>query len=186
MKSFPKMAGCVPNLRRQGGCYCGRRGLPREWVLQMYEDYKLLGSLAKAGARHGRTRQSMFGLFKYHGLELNHKQFRAVIVYKGRKYSKDDQGYYRDTVFRSSRHTPKTYLHRRIWIEARGPVPNGYTLMFKDGDRTNCRLENLECVSREEQQRRVRTGENGATKTSAARLNLILAGRGRELATVIQ
>lgn len=38
-------------------------------------------------------------------------------------------------------------LHLLIWEEANGPVPEGYCVIFKDGDRRNCALENLALVT---------------------------------------
>ena len=35
-----------------------------------------------------------------------------------------------------------------VWEEAHGPVPKGMMIYFKDGDRTNCELENLMLVER--------------------------------------
>lgn len=37
--------------------------------------------------------------------------------------------------------------HRLIWEAAHGPVPRGHILIFLDGDRTNCVLENLAMIS---------------------------------------
>ena len=44
--------------------------------------------------------------------------------------------------------------HRWVWEQANGPIPEGHNVMFRDGDRMNCNLENLELVSREEAARR--------------------------------
>lgn len=38
-------------------------------------------------------------------------------------------------------------LHLLIWEEAHGPVPEGHRVIFKDGDRQNCTLENLALVT---------------------------------------
>jgi hypothetical protein len=38
-------------------------------------------------------------------------------------------------------------LHRAIWEEAHGPVPPGHIVIFKDGNKLNCVLENLELVT---------------------------------------
>lgn len=38
-------------------------------------------------------------------------------------------------------------LHRHIWEEANGPVPEGHRVIFRDGNRDNVALENLICVS---------------------------------------
>ncbi len=45
-------------------------------------------------------------------------------------------------------------VHILLWQEAHGPVPPGHCLRFKDGNKQNIRLENLEVVSRGENMRR--------------------------------
>lgn len=40
--------------------------------------------------------------------------------------------------------------HRLIWEEAYGPIPKGYSVIFKDGDKLNLDLANLALVSRAE------------------------------------
>lgn len=44
--------------------------------------------------------------------------------------------------------------HRWVWEQANGPIPKGYNIMFRDGNRLNCSLDNLELVSRGEAARR--------------------------------
>lgn len=46
------------------------------------------------------------------------------------------------------------FVHLLLWIEANGPVPEGHVITFKDGQRKNCVIENLECISVEEHARR--------------------------------
>jgi DNA-binding CsgD family transcriptional regulator len=41
-------------------------------------------------------------------------------------------------------------VHHLVWTEAHGPVPEGHAIGFRDGDRNNCAIGNLECVSRGE------------------------------------
>lgn len=41
-----------------------------------------------------------------------------------------------------------------VWEAAHGPVPSGHALAFKNGDRTDVRLDNLELISRRELMRR--------------------------------
>jgi hypothetical protein len=38
--------------------------------------------------------------------------------------------------------------HREVWKEAYGEIPDGYVILFKDGNRQNCDLANLIKVSR--------------------------------------
>lgn len=45
--------------------------------------------------------------------------------------------------------------HRVVWEQANGPVPPNHCIKFKDGDRTNCSLDNLYLVTRAENCRMV-------------------------------
>lgn len=45
-------------------------------------------------------------------------------------------------------------LHRHIWATEKGEIPKGYNVVFKDGDTLNCVIENLECISNEENMKR--------------------------------
>jgi hypothetical protein len=38
-------------------------------------------------------------------------------------------------------------VHRRVWEDAHGPIPKGSRIWWKDGDHTNCALENLELLN---------------------------------------
>lgn len=40
--------------------------------------------------------------------------------------------------------------HLLLWQKHRGPVPRGHCLIFRDGNRDNITLANLECISRKE------------------------------------
>ena len=46
------------------------------------------------------------------------------------------------------------YLHTKTWREAHGPIPKGRALVFKDSNRENCALDNLELITRAELMRR--------------------------------
>ena len=46
------------------------------------------------------------------------------------------------------------YVHRLLWEEAHGPIPDGHALVFRNGDKTDIRLENLELFSRVELMKR--------------------------------
>lgn len=47
---------------------------------------------------------------------------------------------------------PKTWKlkHRVVWEAANGPIPKGCTVIFLDGDGTNCKLSNLKLIKRSE------------------------------------
>ncbi len=46
------------------------------------------------------------------------------------------------------------FLHRHLWQKHVGPIPNGYNVIFKDGDTMNCTIENLDCISNADLARR--------------------------------
>jgi hypothetical protein len=41
-------------------------------------------------------------------------------------------------------------LHRKIWEEANGPIPEKHCLVFIDGNTANCQLENLKLMTKRE------------------------------------
>ncbi len=40
--------------------------------------------------------------------------------------------------------------HRKIWEEVNGPVPKGFIIIFRDNDKLNVTIDNLEMITREE------------------------------------
>jgi hypothetical protein len=124
---------------------CGRRGLPACVVTLMFADYQRLNSLSKVAALHGRTRQSIFQIFKNHGLPMNTVKRHAVVVYLGRKFTPGKNGYLRDTLCRR-RKSVEQQLHRIVWQDIHGPIPAGWRVSFKDGNKSNCAPDNLFCA----------------------------------------
>jgi hypothetical protein len=53
-------------------------------------------------------------------------------------------------------YTPRDWVavHNLIWQEHKGPIPKGSVVVFKDGNRTNFDIGNLECITRTELMRR--------------------------------
>lgn len=45
-------------------------------------------------------------------------------------------------------------VHRLLWIEVNGSIPDGHLVEFRDGDKTHIAIDNLELVSRVEHMRR--------------------------------
>jgi len=50
------------------------------------------------------------------------------------------------------------FLHRQVWEAANGPVPDGCMIIFRDGDNSNCDLDNLRCVTKAVHLEMVRNG----------------------------
>lgn len=46
------------------------------------------------------------------------------------------------------------FVHVLVWEEHNGPLPAGYCVCFKNNNRADLRIENLECISRGERMRR--------------------------------
>lgn len=168
MSTIPKLSGT-----ERGGNYCGRRGLPPDWVDQMYADWKRLRSLRAVARLHGRTNQAVHEIFKRRGFETN-RNFHQPIFYKGNKYT-PCKGGFRRTDQREKCHR-MSFLHHVIWVEEFGPIPAGHQVSFKNGDRTDFRPENLICLPRAKMSALHATGENGFTATAKDRLKLLLRG----------
>jgi hypothetical protein len=45
-------------------------------------------------------------------------------------------------------------LHRHIWEQSNGQIPKGMNIIFKDGNKLNCALENMAIITREENMKR--------------------------------
>lgn len=66
------------------------------------------------------------------------KSRHPIFEFKGRRYYRS--GYYW--------HCPSQgRLHRHVWEEAHGDIPNGFHIHHKDDDRSNNNLENLDLLS---------------------------------------
>jgi len=67
-----------------------------------------------------------------------------IIRYNNRTFCLQTSGrYYQD---HNRSRTPERLLHRRIWHDSFGPIPDGHHIHHKDGDWTNNSLDNLECI----------------------------------------
>lgn len=72
---------------------------------------------------------------------------KPFIIFKDRKYSVDiSTGYVR------AHRPPRTYLHRDMWTEENGPIPDGHDIHHVDGNKEHNELSNFECVSRSDHQ----------------------------------
>ena len=74
--------------------------------------------------------------------------------------------------------------HRLIWEEANGPIPEGHTIIFKDGNIRNFDLNNLALVSRAElavlNHRKMLRSNAQLTETSILCAKVILAKNRRK------
>jgi len=126
----------------------GRLGLPANVLSQMYADYQRLHSLSKVGVLWGRTRQSVYQIFKAHGLKREARNFQTKIVFGGRSFTQNKSVYYRAV---SGDRRP---LHHIMWEAQTGrAIPDGWQVGFKDGDPANLAAGNLHCLPGAEMRR---------------------------------
>lgn len=67
--------------------------------------------------------------------------------WKSNHKNKEDEGFLYVKVQDGTRQHNWKQKHRLIWEEAYGPIPKGYKVIFKDGNRHNIVLDNLALVS---------------------------------------
>jgi hypothetical protein len=66
---------------------------------------------------------------------------KMTINLGGRVFKTDGSGYL---------HMKGTRLHRIIWESQKGPIPKGFDIHHKDGNKLNNSIENLECIPHSE------------------------------------
>lgn len=120
------------------------------------ENYEKLGPQKIADAL-GRSRVTVWKWANRHGLKYkgpslggfkqNNKlrERKAGDIYKSPKEGSGGCYYIKYEAGK-----PPMRLHKYNWEKAHGPVPEGYVLRFKDGDRSNCDISNLECISKKD------------------------------------
>jgi len=76
------------------------------------------------------------------------------------------------------------FLHRHNWEKEHGEIPQGHIVIFLDGNKENCSLDNLTLISRKENlvmmRKKLRTSDTELTKTGLAIAKLSLAIRKRK------
>lgn len=69
------------------------------------------------------------------------------VVYAGRRWHRRNA--YFSTAFRNPDGSQRTeLLHRRVWADAHGAIPDGYVVHHKDDNPKNNEIENLELMER--------------------------------------
>lgn len=86
--------------------------------------------------------------FKKGQSPANEKQVGDIVVVNGYKLRKKQM--------EGSQWERWEFLHRAVWEEANGPVPDGYVVSFRDSDPMNCELSNLMLLTRRENRQMTR------------------------------
>lgn len=135
----------VPKLK------AGAWRITEEQARTMYDLYQrgpdgIPMSLEQIGKAYRRSRQAIYDIFHSRGWPLRSKPKKGLTVRNGVAFTFDGKGLLRGTLPGGRR----VYLHRLVWEEANGPVPEGYVLHFKDGNYANVEISNLELVPKKE------------------------------------
>jgi hypothetical protein len=66
------------------------------------------------------------------------------------------KGGYRQRKITDTGYSPRDWkgIHILLWEETFGPLPSGFIVVFRNRDIADIRIENLECISRQENMRR--------------------------------
>jgi Mor family transcriptional regulator len=80
--------------------------------------------------------------FKKGGLPANTKHDGAIVL----RHDKSGQSYYYIRIAKAK----WALLHAKIYQDAHGPIPKNHIIVFKDRNSLNVTLDNLECITRQE------------------------------------
>ena len=151
-------------LRKQ----CGRRGMPKEIIDAICADYRRLKSCSKVAALWDATRQGIWSILNARKMTCPRRLKEVRVEHDGMIFTPDDDGYLRAT--HNTGTLARKLLHRLIWEKAHGPIPPGHVMLFKDGDRTNVALDNLQCLPISQHSIITATGRNQHTIAREVRL----------------
>jgi hypothetical protein len=125
---------------------------------EMYALYTEGHSLESVGKVFKRTRQSVYGLFKYNNKPMRGKpKPLPVVEFNGNKYTMRNTGYYGRT------NAERSLLHRDMWEFHNGPIPDGWDIHHVNEDPTDNRIENFECLPKAEHTRKYSPHNNQFT-----------------------
>jgi hypothetical protein len=109
----------------------------------MYQLYQRGYSCEQVSKAFGISRQSVHLRFTRQKLQLRPRIIPLpYILYRGKKYTRRKNDYYACTS------GTRQFLHRQVWIDSRGLIPQNYDVHHKDNDKSNNHINNLELISK--------------------------------------
>jgi len=115
-------------------------------------------SLSQVANMIGVTRQGLFKAFRLRGLKMRSTEPAAVQYYDGQKFTIRNTGYYGLTTGN------RMLMHRYVWEKEIGKIPDGWDIHHINEDKTDNRIENLECLPKAEHTRKYSPHNNQYTK----------------------
>ena len=115
-------------------------------------------SLSEVGKALNVSRQSVFEAFKKRGFQLREVKPAPYQEYDGKKFTLKRTGYYTMTI------KPRTLMHRYVWENEVGPIPQGWDIHHINEVKSDNRLENLECLPKAEHTRKYSPHNNQYTR----------------------
>lgn len=123
-----------------------------------YELYQEGFSLEQIAKMNLVSRQTVFKRFQRRGLKMRTANALPIISFNGCKYTMRSNGYYAKTSGNRS------YLHRDVWLDKNGAIPDGFDIHHINGDRQDNRIKNLELVRKDEHSRKYPNRKNQFNK----------------------
>jgi hypothetical protein len=117
------------------------RGGNEQLAQAMYDRYCQGKSVAEVAEEFGRSRQSVWKMFDRRGWDMRQRPpARPFIDHNGRRFSLRDNGYYAAT------DGDRELLHRVVWREVNGSLPDDWDVHHIDHDKTNNDPSNLQAM----------------------------------------
>jgi hypothetical protein len=123
-----------------------------------YELYLMGMSLQQVAEKLGVTRQCVYKAFKKRKFVLRGPNFQPEQYYDGLKFTLRQHGYYELTTGK------RTLMHRYVWEKEVGVIPKGYDIHHINEDKSDNRIENLECLPKAEHTRKYSPHNNQYTR----------------------
>jgi len=121
---------------------------------EMYNMYLEGYSLEDVGNFYGKSRQSVFELFKNRGWKMRTLKRLHRQHFNGNSYTLRNTGYYGKT------NGSRSLMHRDVWEFHNGAIPHNHDIHHIDHDKTNNDISNLEIYTKSEHAKKFATGRN--------------------------
>lgn len=115
-------------------------------------------SLSQVASLIGVTRQCVYKAFVARGFVLRKQKTRVFQIYDGKKFTLRNNGYF------SLSHGSRMLMHRYVYEKEIGKIPDGWDIHHINQDKTDNRIENLECLPKSEHTRLYSPHNNQYTK----------------------